>query len=358
MKVCVTGSFGGGDIGDDAMVFPHLRNLQELGVERKNIWLIGHKPDYMAKHFSHPKERCLPSDPFHPPADLIGKTDALLVTGGGTINTRDTHGYSVRRAYSLIMPFVRARVPVFVSGQTIGPLGVSTDHDALAKEIIESVDVLTVRDVGHSRKYIEKIGAQPKVFVETIDDAAWIAPHDNLPIELPEGKKAAVNVTVYTYDTDAKRAAVSTICHRLSCMGYTVLLVPHHGWDLEALRTLESVPNAKLIDTTGWYGAQTKLLFSKCNTVIAGRYHAVVFAMTAGVPCVGMAGNHYSWIKQNGFAKQIEMEEMIVAPESVTDADLILGMATVERTAEVATPEPTSFRYFRGWFEEIAKCSS
>jgi len=358
MKICVTGSFGGGDIGDDAMVFPHLSNLACLGVSREDVWLIGFQPDYMARHFSHPHRLCLSCD-AHVAKEVLDSTDLLLVTGGGTINTRAQDGWSLRRMYRLVMAFVKHGTPVFMSGQTIGPLGVEPDHDALAKELVESVDILTVRDMLYSRKYLEKIGAQPKQLAETVDDATLISPDDRpLPIELPEGKRAAINVTVYTFDTPEKVEAIKTLCHRLACMGYNVLLVPHHPWDHEAMMSLR-VPNTQLIDTTSWLGITTKRLFAECDLVIAGRYHAVVFAMTAGVPCVGMAGNHYSWIKQHGFADQLGVGDRIVPPDKVTDVDNILELAmrSMKSSVSYVIPEPSSFHLFRKWFKEKT-CSS
>lgn len=333
LRACLTGSFGGGDIGDDAMVFPHLQSLDMLGLMKEDIWLIGHDPDYMAKHFHHPRANCLKSDPFRPPGGLLRNIDMLIVTGGGTINTRDEHGYSIKRAHSLIMPFVKRAIPVFMSGQTIGPLGTNKLHDTIAKEIIQGVDVLTVRDKGYSREYIDKIGAKPKVFVETCDDAAAIEyEHEYPPIKLPPGKKAVVNITVYTYDTPEKRKAVKELCERLMEKKYHVVLLPHHQWDYEQLKGLHAqLPATTLVNTTGWRGSVSKKLMSQCDLVIGGRYHVVVFAMTALVPCVGMAGNHYSWIKQRGFAEQLGLEDVIVPQDHVTNVNTIMRMVELAR---------------------------
>lgn len=349
MRVCVTGSFGGGDIGDDAMVFPHLYTLDSIGVKREDIWLVGFKPEYMTKHFSHPLKRCISSE-TEIPTHVIESTDVLLVTGGGTINTRAQDGYSVRRMWRLVTSFAKKGIPIFMSGQTIGPLGINRDHDALAKEIVESVDVLTVRDKSFSRTYLEKIGAKPKELIETLDDATCIDPHPgDLPVELPEGKKAAVNITLYTFDTPEKKNAVEAVCRWLSGKGFHVLLVPHHPWDFEAMHSLNTVPNSTLIDTRDWHGTMTKRLFKECDIVVAGRYHAMVFAMTAKVPCVGMAGNEYSWIKQMGFARQVGMESMIVAPDNVTNVDMIVGMIETSRTMSVDPKLPVSFAAFKDW---------
>ena len=354
MKVVVTGSFGGGDIGDDAMVFPHLRTLAELGVAKSDIWLIGHIPEYMAEHFDHPINRCIKSDPAVGNA-ITANTDLLLVTGGGTINTRDEAGYSIRRAHRLIKPFVSRGVPIFMSGQTIGPLGVNKEHDRMAKEIIDNVDVLTVRDRCASRGEVYRIGANPRELIETVDDAGDIPLANELPIKLPSGSRAIVNTTLYTYDTLKKQAAIQEVCRRLQDRGYVVLLLPHHGMDLDHLGAVhDKVPDTVLVDTTGWHGTQTKKLIAHCQLVIGGRYHVVVFGMSTATDCVGMAGNHYSWVKQFGFADQKKRGHLIVPPSDVTKPDVVMqyvDRAVDELPTNVYIP-PSSFIRFKSWFKE------
>ena len=66
--------------------------------------------------------------------------DVLLVTGGGTINTRDAQGSSIKRMHALVTYFKKLEKPIFMSGQTIGPLGLYEEHDRLAVEIINAID--------------------------------------------------------------------------------------------------------------------------------------------------------------------------------------------------------------------------
>lgn len=88
---------------------------------------------------------------------VLRNCDVALITGGGTINTRDGRKWSLERIHLIVSEFKRNGLPVFMSGQTIGPLGADTDDDRLARETVEMVDVLTVRDSEYSRRYLDLI---------------------------------------------------------------------------------------------------------------------------------------------------------------------------------------------------------
>ncbi len=53
MKLCIAGSFGNEDIGDDAMLECHLANLDGIGFPREDATLVGHKVRYTQSYFQH-----------------------------------------------------------------------------------------------------------------------------------------------------------------------------------------------------------------------------------------------------------------------------------------------------------------
>ena len=208
-----------------------------------------------------------------------------------------------------------------MSGQTIGPLGEVAEHDQLAKEIVESVDCLTVRDSLYSRRYLEIIGAHPQEFIETIDDAYTLPYQDEkLPADtasfVEDGNCVALNITQYTSDTTEQRNFVARLGEQIITQFDTKLvLVSHTPLDFGRLWMIyDSIPNALkhrvwLPDTRQWRDAMLKKLISHCRLAIGGRYHFIVFAGTSNTPFVGMAGNHYSYIKQDGFARPLGLGE-------------------------------------------------
>jgi colanic acid/amylovoran biosynthesis protein len=341
------------------MLTQHLKNLEALGVSRQEIGLVGGDKNYTSWYHRHPLSQCIPSSLF---VKVPSRSSGLLVTGGGTINTRDGRGLSLRRIKRLVDLFLQQKLPVFVSGQTIGPLGINKEHDKLAKQLVQRVDVLTVRDTSYSLEYLKKIGAKPKVFVETTDDAVALEYQDediSQPLKdfFVNSDVAAVNITRYTSDTDSKKALIASLILWLQAEGYKVVLVPHAPEDLQkfksiisALGTILNQEKCFLLDTTWWRAEQVKKVISCCKLAVGGRYHFVVFALTAGIPCVGMTGNHYSWIKQHGFAVQMGLGSCILDPHRVGNLEEIIKLITkTKKLHATVVPESRSFAMVKEW---------
>lgn len=390
--LAISGSFGAMDIGDEAMLTEDLHYvLETVGIPRENIYLFGWQPEYMVRYHKHPMQNCFSSAELKKLArrrdsqkanrkkkalseeshlqPFVDRSHALLITGGGTINTREEAGYSVRRMHSIVSYFCKAQKPVFMSGQTIGPLGEVAEHDQLAKEIVESVDCLTVRDSLYSRRYLEIIGAHPQEFIETIDDAYTLPYQDEkLPADtasfVEDGNCVALNITQYTSDTTEQRNFVARLGEQIITQFDTKLvLVSHTPLDFGRLWMIyDSIPNALkhrvwLPDTRQWRDAMLKKLISHCRLAIGGRYHFIVFAGTSNTPFVGMAGNHYSYIKQDGFARPLGLENSILTEPETWDFDCVMDRIRQNLDAKLGLqdkfPRPSvSMQRFGKWLQE------
>ncbi|HQH25952.1 MAG TPA: polysaccharide pyruvyl transferase family protein, partial [Oligoflexia bacterium] len=400
VKLTISGGFGFGDLGDEAMLSEYLRCATEhLGLKREQIFLVSANPDYTSSYHRHPRELCcrLPQETMmlvNPPpkgkvkramsvinhisikrklSELAGfaqRSDGLLITGGGIINTRDEKGFSIKRIAGITRFFCAHGVPVFMSGQTIGPLGINRMHDELAAEIVNSVDCLTVRDSFYSRRYLQVVGGKPKELVETIDDASALeADFASVPAEwkskLVPDSYIAFNVSEYTSDTAAKREfAARLVDHLLRCCGMPVVMVAHAPidyaalWEIFDLLQRDSKANVHVPDTREWRAEQVKGLISRASFALGGRYHFVVFSATAGVPFIGLAGNHYSYIKQDGFARAFSLEHCILNPVETWDfaavsarIEQIRGKKTVI-AGKISYPLPSMLR-FMDWLKQI-----
>jgi polysaccharide pyruvyl transferase WcaK-like protein len=227
-------------------------------------------------------------------------------------------------------------LPLFISGQTIGPLGLHPRHDEMAARIVHSADVLTVRDRLYSRGYLETIHGLPNELLETFDDAYTLAyedsklPHETESFLAADPPVAALNITDYTSETAGQMAYVARICDWLVQQdGVRVVLLSHTPLDFARLHRIynmcEAATKASVHqpDTREWTGAQLKKAISRCVAAIGGRYHFIVFAGTSNTPFVGMAGNHYSYIKQNGFAEPLGLSRLILGERETWDFETL-----------------------------------
>ena len=384
IKLSILGSFGFMDIGDEAMLSEDLYFiLNFLKIPRKNIFLYGGNPEYISYYHEHPQENCfddsLLRDEYYriqssPRKRIMAKikeirkdliqnilytnknkcngskvlmkqmalnalkiSDAILITGGGTINTRDREGRSLTRMYTLLKYFHTLRKPVFISGQTIGPLGLYIEHDQMAREIIEFADVLTVRDSLYSRRYLSIINCKPKRFIETFDDA-YTLPYETegLPEDLitfiNTRKSFAINITDYIADSPEQKKYIANLCEEIiKIYDVNIVLISHtlkDYYSLTIIRDMISNPlkeRLKLPDTRFWRANKLKKLISSCRLAVGGRYHFIIFAGTSNTPFIGLCGNHYSYIKQDGFARTLGMENFILTEKETFDLPIVLS---------------------------------
>lgn len=403
LSCVITGSFGFKDIGDEAMLTEDLRFLvDECGLRESNISLIGHIPDYVSYYHKHPIENCFSSRDAGTNSralmrkesgvlqgalglskDLVKKrrfnkvldskvqsADFALITGGGTINSRSRDGGSLKRMHALVNYFKRHKKPIFISGQTFGPLGEFDDHDRLAKEIVSSADVLTVRDHKYSSRYLDLLEVKPKVFLETFDDAYSLPFKDSeLPLELEafvkEGSAAAFCVTDYTSDTYEKLAYLTKFVETCLLEGIVerFVFVSHTPKDLQSLFRIQDMLRNDLKDRVMvpdirlWQGAQLKKLISLCKVAIGGRYHFIVFAGSSDTPFVGTTGNHYSYVKQDGFARPLGLEALILTEKETWDIDHLIASVKKAMTLSFSNSErfqrpSDSMVLLKKWLEE------
>jgi polysaccharide pyruvyl transferase WcaK-like protein len=337
MKLLITGSFGNEDIGDDAMLTMHLNNLYKQGIKKEDIHLLGFKPKYMSWYWDFPIKNCHSGFKCIP----LGDIDKVIITGGGTINTRHKSS-SLNRMYEFVKKVLY--LPIFMSGQTIGPLGINKEDDKKAKYILEKVDILTVRDLKYSKEYIDKIKAKVKIFSETIDDATLLMT-SNIDYFV-EKNTVAFNITEYTSDTDEKIETNIKLCKNIIKLGFKILMIPHHPIDAKRLEIINDGvrdDNCKLLDIKGLRGSDIKAIISKCIYGIGGRYHFLVFCITSGIPCIGIAVNEYSYIKQMGFIRQYGLNNIIpIIP-------LYFPLSLIKRQKIVYNIKPLSFEILNNW---------
>ena len=324
MKLCITGGFGNKDIGDEAMLTEYLRYLDDIGFHRDDIYLIGHRPQYISWYHNHPLDKCIASKRI--PPHIVQNCTKLLFTGGGTINSYRSK--SINRTFGLIQLFRGKKI--FMSGQTIGPILDDEELNKKVKFVIENVDYLSLRDLIHSKKAIDKLGAKPRIFKETCDDAVNLQYKDaqlsETILDFIDKDTIAFNITDFIVDTPEKVKQVINIINRL-LEDFKLLLVCNHPSDYEHFEDLIlphiSLKNILMPNTVKMKGNQLKKMISLCKIAVGSRYHFLVFAGTTGTPFIGLAGDEYSYIKQSGFAQQIGLQDMIIAKGDLGNLDYI-----------------------------------
>ena len=230
----------------------------------------------------------------------IEHADALVVSGGGSIT--DAFAASAQVVLREVELATRRATPTVMFGQGIGPI-VDTDLRRTAARVLPQVDAINVREARTSPGLLTSLGVDPSRICVTGDDALELA-HGMPPAQ---GDALGVNVRVAGYSPLSGTAAAQlgrTILAAAADCAARLVAVPisrHPGEsDLETVRGM-----FREIEGTDAETAEDAVAAAaRCRVVVTGSYHAGVFALGQGIPCVCLVTSPFYRDKFLGLAGQ------------------------------------------------------
>ena len=341
MKVVVVGdvSWGGQyHLGDEAMTEVAIAQLTQRGAE---VTLVAGDPELSAEHYRvdtvprlgfrgvpRPKklkmlsamesafsgEAGLPKG-MAPAVEAVRTADAVVIAGGGNLNSGGEHHVFERLALKRIAEY--HGVPLFVTSQSVGP-HLSQDDRALVREIAEYATVFGVREASSAR-LMREIAPDPGRVVLTHDDAVLLPQLEtstvpSADVDLPPSYVVG-SFTYHPGSTDLPareyfRAIASALDEIVRTCDVDVVLLPHMGVlgvrdtsdrDCRAhARIADLMVSDRVHQLPVVSAAQTVSVTAGARFTVSTRYHPVVFGPTAGVPAVGLVTSHYSMIRMYG----------------------------------------------------------
>ncbi|HKP90455.1 MAG TPA: polysaccharide pyruvyl transferase family protein, partial [Thermoleophilaceae bacterium] len=231
----------------------------------------------------------------------LAGADLLVVSGRGGVCDAFHH-----ESVSLLDEIEAAAdlgVPVAMMGQGLGPI----EHPFLrarAREVLPKVALLALREGRASLPLARALGVSDERLVVTGDDAL------ELVVELGARDRAAgglgVNLRVAPYAAVGEDdvARVGEVVRSLAReLGTNLVGVPISGYpeehDGESIERIGGSAGAPVEDP-----AEAIRRAGGCRVLVAGSYHAALFALAQGVPVVGLARSGYYVDKLNGLAER------------------------------------------------------
>jgi len=288
-KVVISGYYGFGNCGDEAMLFAIVTQLRRR-VPAVEIVVLSQQPAATARDFG---VRAVDRRDFALIWRELRDAD-LLLSGGGSLFQDVTSPQSVfYYAAIVLMAWLRGK-KICLYGQGIGPLNRRISR-LLVKKVVELADLVTVRDPG-SLQELRSLGVKRPVHV-TADPV--------LGLTIPEGATARgeellgaagigtaplVGISLRRWpQVERVLPAVAQAVARLMAEGWRAVLLPLHPDDyrvLAALREeLDGVP--RLLKIEGFHDLMA--VAGRLNLGIGMRLHFLIFAALAGVPAVGLS---------------------------------------------------------------------
>ena len=292
---------------------------------------------------------------IHDLMETISRADAVVATGGGYFT--DRFAGDARGVIATLRIAQKLGKPTALFGQGLGPLGDWSLRRELRK-VLRNADLVALRDdVGGSR-LLDELGCPETNVIVTGDDTVEIA-HCQREQEL--GVHIGLNVRKDYYsglDSFHLSRLRSVLGEIVSDFETSFVPVPtswhERDLDLDNIRSVvDSLPSAlwdlPALDTPNGVIQQ----IGKCRIAITGSYHGGVFALSQGIPTVGLAKSAYYQLKFRGLADQFGEGCWVVSLDSPEfERNLSEAVRTAWRRAEELRPrllKAAENQIDRGW---------
>jgi polysaccharide pyruvyl transferase WcaK-like protein len=224
-------------------------------------------------------------------------------------------------------------------GQGLGPLDDPTLR-AAAAEVLPKVDLIALRERRRGPALLADLGVAPERVLTTGDDAVELG-HDACRNVMGTDIGLCLRVADYSPVAAPVREAVGSTVRSLAA-GYGARLVPLFISEYRSEDRRSTLPLVRkhpdTIRPLGRYCTPREMAaqLGQCRVLVTGAYHLAVFALSQGIPVVGLSSSRYYDDKLHGLS---DMFNGGLRVERLEAPDLGLRLTSAVRTAWDRAPE-------------------
>jgi len=232
------------------------------------------------------------------------RADLLVLSGCGLIN--DEFPIASLRVLDTFDAAIRSDIPTVMLGQGIGPINNGVLFER-AQEVIPQVDRIHLREDHFSLPMLRKLGVPREKIVLTGDDAIEMSFNERRSIP---GDKLGINLRFAGYSEiskpnveEMKRLIAGKLRqYDVKAVGLPILIREEDS-DLQTIEALIGEEALGETETRGSVALREVISRTgECRIIITGSYHAGVFALSQGIPVVGIVRSNYYREKFEGLA--------------------------------------------------------
>lgn len=283
-------------------------------------------------------------------ADAIAAMDAVVVSGGGNLNSR--FGWLLYERASVALVAEYAGVPLFVTGQSLGPVLNPEDAQVLER-MLRTARSVTVRE-SSSLAWCRERDIDARLSVDDATDYPVASPARTLHYaegisasqalnELPEHY---VCVTVNEC-TDQQAQQIARLLDGMwREHGYAPVFLSHYGdpqdpasGDIQAHQRIAErlSPSTPATLLPILHADQSITVHRAAAFTLTSRYHPAVFSAAAGIPVLALVPDAFTQMRVGGALSQYGLGEFTLPLGMLAGAVPELMIATALRHAAVAT---------------------
>ncbi len=306
--VGVLGSYGGRNLGDEAILTSLLTDLRARRPDVR-VLVFSRNPDHTRGAYPGVDVVGWEGVSRWQTTDAMNRLDALVVGGGGIL-----YNTQARRYLRLAREAQDWGVPVFTYAVGVGPLTEEPDC-AIVRAVLAGAADVTVRDE-ESRLVLEEVGVTQRITVTA--DPALLLEAEEFPAEalrtegVPEGRRL-VGMSVREPGRAAEHLDVDAYHQLLAQMGdflvhrldAQLLFVPMERDDIRhahaVLSHMTAVEHCRVLHGN-YRPRQLMGLMRHLDLAVGMRLHFLIFAALMGVPFLPLpyAGKVFDFAQQTG----------------------------------------------------------
>lgn len=255
-------------------------------------------------------------------ADSIAAMDAVVVSGGGNLNSR--YGWLLYERAAAVRAAEHAGVPVYVTGQSLGPILNPEDAQVLER-MLRTARSVTVRERS-SLAWCRERGIDARLSVDDATDYSVASPARTL--HYAEGISAGqtldelpdhyVCVTVNEC-TDQQAQQIARLLDGMwREHGYTPVFLSHYGdpqdpasGDIQAHQRIaeQLSPSTPATLLPILHADQSITVHRAAAFTLTSRYHPAVFSAAAGIPVLALVPDAFTQMRVGGALRQYGLGE-------------------------------------------------
>lgn len=246
-------------------------------------------------------------------ADSIAAMDAVVISGGGNLNSR--YGWLLYERAAAVCAAEHAGVPVYVTGQSLGP--VLNPHDAQVLErMLRTARSVTVREHS-SLSWCRERGIDARLSVDDATDYLAASPARTLHYaegvsagqaldELPE---RYVCVTVNECTEQQAQQLARLLDNMWREHGYAPVFLSHFGdpqnpesGDIQVHQRIaeQLSPSTPATLLPILHADQSVTVHRGAAFTLTSRYHPAVFSAAAGIPVLALVPDAFTQMRAGG----------------------------------------------------------
>ena len=283
-------------------------------------------------------------------ADSIAAMDAVVVSGGGNLNSR--YGWLLYERAAAVRAAEHAGVPVYVTGQSLGPVLNPEDAQVLER-MLRTAHSVTVRERS-SLAWCRERGIDARLSVDDATDYPVASPARTLHYaegisagqaldELPEHY---VCVTVNEC-TDQQAQQIARLLDGMwREHGYAPVFLSHYGdpqnpesGDIQAHQRIaeQLSPSTPATLLPILHADQSVTVHCGAAFTLTSRYHPAVFSAAAGIPVLALVPDAFTQMRVGGALRQYGLGEFTLPLGMLAGGVPELMVAAALRHAAVAS---------------------